>query len=156
GAGGAVDRSGAVEELEQSFDPPANAERELVETQRRLMRSEWVDFEAHLRVLNDDVVRRRGERAGVEAAVASLTRSVPVQRQRYEMREQLASTGAGSRLNQLEEQQRLLAEERELAVQRQRLVELAAGITQAESQVRQYESEFRRTHLADLNEAEQK
>jgi hemolysin D len=38
----------------------------------------------------------------------------------------------------------------------QRLVEITAAVAQAESQVRQYDSNFRRAHLAELNEAEQK
>jgi hemolysin D len=146
----------SLADLERRFTPAPDAPADVVATQRRLMLGERAELDAHLAVMRDDIRRRQAERAGVAAAIAGYERSIPILRERTEMRAQLAQTGAGSRLNLLTEQQQLVGEERELAVQRQHLGELAAGIAQAESQVRQTEAEFRRSHLSDLNEAEQK
>jgi hemolysin D len=146
----------SLADVEESFAPPENAPESIIRTQRRLMEGQWRETEARTRVLLDDIERRRAERAGIQATVTGLKGTVPVLRQRLDIRERLEREGNGTRIALLEDKQRLLTAEQDLAVASERLREVAATIALAENQARQYESEIRRTRLAELNEAEQR
>jgi hemolysin D len=148
--------AGSQAQLQRAFAPPKDMPAGIVATQSRLMLEQWQENAARLRVLQSDIARRQAERAGIAAAIAGLERSLPVQRERQRMRDELARSGDGSRLSLLDETQRLLSEERELAVQRERLAESSSAIRLAEDQMNQQRSESRRAQLAELNQAEQR
>ena len=146
----------SLADLEAAFTPPPGVPADAVATQRLLMIGQRTEYDTRLQVLGGDVRRRRGERASVEAAIAGLNRSVPILRERQQIRATLNNTGNGTRINLLEDTQRLVAEERELAVQQGRLIELAAAIKLSEDQIQQYQAETRRTLLTELSEAERR
>jgi hemolysin D len=146
----------SIKDLETAFTPPPSVAADLVTTQRQLMIGQWNDYEARLGVMRDEATRRRGERASVEAAIAGFNRTIPILRERQQIRATLESKGFGSRVALLEDSQRLATEERELAVQRERLVELTAAVKVADNQARQFQTEARRTLLTELTDTERK
>ncbi len=146
----------AVAGDEASFSPPEGATPWQVTLQRTLMVSQIEEFRAKLAGLDRQLAQSEANRAAVAATVEKLALAIPLLRQRAEVRKTLMEKELGSRMQYLELQQDLVEHEQELAVQQARLEEAKAALAALVEQRRQTESEFRRTNLADLAQAEEK
>jgi hemolysin D len=120
------------------------------------MVSQIEEFQAKLAGLDRQLAQNEANGAAVAATVEKLIVAIPLLRQRAEARKYLMEKEIGSRLQYLEVQQDLVEHEQELQVQQARLAEAKAGLGALVEQRRESESEFRRTNLGDLAQAEQK
>jgi hemolysin D len=121
-----------------------------------LTASESDEQNAKLAGLDREQQQHDANRAAVAATVDKLTALLPLLRQRVEMRRSLYDREYGSKLNYLSEQQQLVESERELVVQKHRLIEAEAALLAITERRHQTEAEFRRSLLADLTQAEEK
>ncbi|MGP0090888.1 MAG: HlyD family type I secretion periplasmic adaptor subunit [Xanthobacteraceae bacterium] len=141
---------------EVSFEVPERASSAQIELQRRFLRNQIDEVRAKLAHIDDQITQNDASRAAVAATVQKLTLSIPLLRQRADVRHHLSDQGLGSKLQYWETQQDLVEHEQELVVQQARLAEAIAAITALREQRRQTEAEYNRTNLSDLADAEQK
>ncbi|TWT13026.1 HlyD family type I secretion periplasmic adaptor subunit [Reyranella sp. CPCC 100927] len=131
--------------------PPAQAD-----LQRTLLLNQVNEYRAKLAVLDAEVTKRRAEQATAEIGIAKLEQALPLLKERSDARDQLASTGNGSKLIALEVKQQLVEMRHELRALRQRREELAAGLEALHRQRQQTEAEYAKTVLGQRVEAERK
>jgi hemolysin D len=146
----------AVEGGDAAFVPPDGALPAQVALQRTLAASQLDELRAKLAGLDRQRAQSEANRAAVAATVEKLALSIPLLRQRVEVRRKLMEKEIGSRMQYLELQQDLVEHEQDLAVQQARLEEAKAALAGLAEQRRQAEQEFRRTNLADLAQAQEK
>jgi hemolysin D len=135
---------------------PAGTSPDQLALIRQLLRSQIAEWQAKLAGLDRQAGQHDANRAAIAAAIDKLTATLPLVRQRLEMRKILFDREIGSKLNYLDATQQLIESEKELTVQRHRLVEAEAALAAIAEQRRQTEAEQRRAVLADLTEAEEK
>jgi hemolysin D len=139
-----------------SFAPPAGASAGDIQLERTLLQNQLEEHQAKLAGIDRQLAQNTANRDAVKATVEKLTASIPLLRQRVEVRKYLAEREVGSRLQYLEIQQDLVEHQQELNVQRARLVEAEAALASLKEQRRQAEAEFRRSNLVDLTQTQQK
>jgi hemolysin D len=121
-----------------------------------LVVSQVAEHRARLAQLDREQQQHDANRAAVAATIDKLTALLPILRQRVDMRKVLYDREYGSKLNYLGEQQQLIESERELVVQKDRLLEAEAGLLEIAEQRHQTEAEYRHALLAELSQAEAK
>lgn len=139
-----------------SFKAPEGASDDQVKLQQRLLATQVEEIRAKLQGFDQKIAEGDGNRNAVEQTIAKLNETIPLLKKRFEMRQELADKGYGSKLNALEVQQDLVASQNELLVQKGRLAEATATVAGYKEQRRQAEAEFRRGTLDDLSTAENK
>jgi len=135
---------------------PPGATPAQISLARQLIVSQVAGYRAKLAELDRQQAQHRANRAAVAATVDKLSALLPVLRQRLEMRKALYDRGFSSKLNYLAEQEPVIESERELVVQNDRLAEAEAALLAIAEQRHQAEAEFRRSHLTELAEEEEK
>lgn len=138
------------------FVLPEGTTDEQAAAQHRLLESQAAEIHAKLQGLDRQIAQSEGNRAAVQSTIAKLTKSIPLLKQRVEMRRTLARKGWESRMNVLTIEQDLIEHEQELQVQKGRLSEATEALASLREQRAQAEAEFRRKTLDDLAEAERK
>lgn len=132
---------------------PDGVPADVVQRQDALLVSQRAEHAQRLATLDADVARREADRDAIAVSVEQLGQSVPLLRQKHAMREELATTGHIPRAGVIESRLELMAMEKELAVQRNRQREAAAGREAALQQRAQARAEFRVRASAELSEA---
>lgn len=135
---------------------PEGVPGDVVQQQEALLSNKRAEHAQRLAMLDADVARREADRDAIAANVEQLGQSLPLLRQKHAMREELATTGHLPRTGVIESRLELMAMEKELAVQRNRLREAVAGREAALQQRAQARAEFRVRASAELNEAVRK
>lgn len=138
------------------FKPSAAVPETLRAGSRALLQSQVDEYNARQANLADEMARRRAERRTLETSIERAEKALPLLRQRVEARRELAEKGYGSRLVYLELQQQQIEQEHELTSLRQKREESNASLAGLEKQARQYQSEYAKTILTQLTEAERK
>lgn len=138
------------------YKPPREVPRAQADLQRALLLSQADEHLSRLAAFDSEADRKRAERRAVEASIGRIEQAMPLLRQRFEARRELADKGFGSKLTALELQQQLVEQEQELRGLRHRRDEVSAALVALERQKRQAESEYLKTVLAQLTEAERK
>jgi hemolysin D len=138
---------------EAAFDAPADAPAPIVEMQRQILIGRAAEHRARLAGLDAARARRRADRDAIQSSIAKLETSVPLVRKKHEMRESLARSGHVSQNSLIETNLELIATERELAVQRNRLAEATAMLASAAQTRAQAEAEFKSRTAGELAEA---
>jgi hemolysin D len=138
------------------FVPPPGADRAAAAIARREAEAEIADREAKLQGLNEEIAQHRAALEGVRAEVDRLTALGPIQEQRSKIYQQLADSGYGSTLQQLDAKEKQEDNLRSLEVQRRRIPELEAQIAGAEKARAQAEADVSKTALGALAEAQVK
>ena len=138
---------------EAGFEAPADAPAPIVEMQRQILASRIAEQRARLAGLDAEAARRRADRDAIQSSIAKLETSVPLVRKKHEMREALARSGHVSQNSLIETNLELIATERELAVQRNRLAEAQAMLAAAAQTRAQAEAEFKARAAGELAEA---
>ncbi|HEY4166469.1 MAG TPA: HlyD family type I secretion periplasmic adaptor subunit [Reyranella sp.] len=123
---------------------------------RALAASQVSEYRAKLAGLDRLAAKHAANRAAVAATVDKLSALLPILRERAEMRRTLYNRQIGSKLTYLGEQQQLIESERELTVQKSRLIEAEAALQETTEQRHQAEAENRRLRLAELAQAQAK
>lgn len=132
---------------------PAGMPSDVVQQQTALLASKRTEQAQRLATLDADVARREADRDAIAANIDQLRQSLPLLRQKHAMREELANTGHLPRTGAIESRLELMAMEKEMAVQQNRLREAAAGREAAVQQRAQTRAEFRARAGAELNDA---
>jgi hemolysin D len=136
--------------------PPPGATPAQLALTRQLLASQIAERDAKLASLDGQAAQHHANRAAVAAAIDKLTATLPLVRQRVEMRKILFDREIGSKLNYLDATQQLVESEKELIVQRHHLAEAEGALAAIAEQRRQTEAEQRHQVLADLTKAEEK
>ncbi len=138
------------------FEPSAAVPEAIRAGSRALLLSQVEEYNARQASLADEMARRRAERRTLETSIDRAEKALPLLRQRVDARRELADKGYGSRLLLLELQQQQVEQEHELLSLRHKREESNASLAVLEKQARQFQSEYRKTVLTQLTEAERK
>jgi hemolysin D len=138
------------------FISPPEATPVQITTQKSLAENQIGELRAKLSGLKHQIAQNEGNRAAVEATIIKLRQSIPMLKERAQMREYLSKKEYGSKLETLAAQQDLVEHEEELKVQQGRLAEATGGVESLRQQQKQAEAEFQHINLDKLTEAEQK
>ncbi|MDE0028379.1 MAG: HlyD family type I secretion periplasmic adaptor subunit [Deltaproteobacteria bacterium] len=139
----------------RAFRPPAGAPPEIVSINRDLLADQVASHRAHLQELDNRMAERRAQVRTLEAALAKHRRLLPILRERTAMRETLYRNNHGSRLAVIDEQERLVELEGNVALRERELAEAGAALAALRAQKERTVSEFyreRRAALATLRE----
>jgi membrane fusion protein, hemolysin D len=123
---------------------------------RQLLASQIAEHQAKLAGLDRQAAQHEANRAAVAAAMDKLTATLPLARQRFELRKTLFDRELGSKINYLDAKQQLIEAEKELIVLRHRLLEAEGALAAIAEQRRQTEAEQRYAVLAELTKAKEK
>lgn len=124
--------------------------------QQALLANRQLELRTRLSALEADVVRRQADREAIATNLTQLKRSVDLVRKRHEMRQELARTGHIAEVALIDTQLELANQERELAVQAQRLAESSAALNAAQQQKALAQAEFRSRVTGELVDATKK
>lgn len=126
---------------------------EVLDNQQAILENGRVELQTRLSALDADIARREADREAVSANLRQLRSSLDLVRKRHAMREELAQTGHIAELALIDTQLELASQEKDVAVQTQRLAEAAAGIRAAVQQKALALAEFRSKVTTELAEA---
>jgi hemolysin D len=138
------------------FTPPAGASQRLVEMHRQFLASQTAEHAAKLSEIGRQLAQKDAERETIAAMIAKLDATIPLLRERVNVRKYLYDKEVGSKITYLTEFQDLVGQQHDVLVQQSRLREAeaaVAGLTQARLKV---EAEYRRTLYEELAKAEQR
>jgi hemolysin D len=139
-----------------AFIQPVGATPTQIALTRHLLASEVAERNAKLAGLDRQAAQHQANREAVAAAIDKLDATLPLLRQRLEMRKKLFDSEVGSKLNYLDATQQLIEGEKELIVLRHRLVEAEGTLAAITEQRRQTEAEQRHAVFDELSKAEEK
>ncbi len=149
-------RASLAPKPEQAFEPPAGADALLVRTNRALLISQVEEVRAKLASIDQEIARKRADRASLEANIVKLEKMLPLAREQARARTELAERGYYSRLAALDAQQKLIDQEQSLSALRHNRDENIAAIASLERQRSQTEAEFQKNSLTQLADAERR
>ena len=138
------------------FHPPAGASPVQIGLHRQFLLNQNAEQHAKLATLDRQRAQREAERATVAASIGKLEATVPLLRQRVDVRKYLNDRQFGSKLTYLETLQDLTEHEQDLIVQKSRYREAEAALAAIIETRVQMEAEYRRTLFGELAIAEQK
>ncbi len=138
------------------FHAPADADPVLVANVREALISQLQEQGAKVAALEREAAQKAAEIDTARATSDKLDAEIPLQQQRVDMRKTLLTQGLESKITYLQEAQDLVANEKELVVQKSREKEAEASLQAIEAQRAQLTSEFRRTISDELVKAEAK
>jgi hemolysin D len=138
------------------FQPPADASPALIGLHRQFLLNQTAEQTAKLAALDRQQAQRESERATVAATIAKLEATIPLLRQRVEVRKYLNEREYGSKITYLEVLQDLVEHENELIVQKSHYRETEAAVAAVIQTRAQTAAEYQRTLFGELASAEQK
>jgi hemolysin D len=139
-----------------AFAPPENAPAEQVAVQRQLLESQIAEQNGKLAALDGQRAQKLAERATVGATIEKLQATIPVLKQRLEVRRYLSDREYGSKITYLEALQDSLEHEHDLVVQKSHYQEAEAALVALSGTREQTVSEYRHKLAVDLAGAAQK
>ncbi len=148
--------------LADSADPVADfhssleADPMLVANERQLLIDQVNEEGAKLATLDREAAEKAAERDTTQATIDKLAAEIPLQQQRVQMRQTLFEKGLESKILYLQEEQDLVANQKELLVQQSHKNEAAAALQALVDQRVQTVSEYQRGLADDLVKADAK
>ena len=146
-------RSSALLSGASSFDAPPDMPPEVVANQTATLQARLSEQRAKLAGLDADMGKRRADADAIQSNLAQLRASLPLVRQKHQMREDMAKTGHLAQSSALETQLELMNAEKEIAVQANRLKESQAGYQTVVQQRLQAVAEFKARSSNELADA---
>jgi len=146
-------RSSAQLSGASSIGAPAGMPAAVVANQTATLQARLSEQRAKLAGLDADLSKRRADSDAIESNLAQLRASLPLVRQKHQMREDMAKTGHLAQSSVLETQLELMNADKELAVQANRLKESQAGYQTAVQQRGQAVAEFKARSSNELADA---
>ncbi|MEZ5665463.1 MAG: HlyD family type I secretion periplasmic adaptor subunit [Burkholderiaceae bacterium] len=147
-----VDRQQALLDGNDLIEVDEDIPDEVMESQQAILDNRRAELSTRLAALDADVARRQADQAAISANVSQLRATLELVKKRHAMRQELAHSGHIAELALIDTDLELANQEKELAVQTQRLAEAAAGLDAARQQKALARAEFRSrvtTELAD-------
>ncbi|AGI23741.1 HlyD family secretion protein [Pseudomonas sp. ATCC 13867] len=156
-------RAGALlDAIEEGREPASLASRiaQASEAQQRSaqiwLRGQYLELQSTLQQSDAEIAQRTAEIQAARAWVAKLQESLPIARQLAADYKRLLDKAYVAKHAYMEKEQQRLDQERELAVQQARVLELQAAKQQAESRRQSVLAQTRRAMLDLLHESEQR
>lgn len=146
-------RLGAQLAGKDRFVVPEGMPEDIANNQQAVLQSRLAEQRAKLAALDADVQRRQANRLAAASTVEELTHSLPLIREKHEMREELAKTGHVAKTSLIESKVDLNKAERELVVQSESLKETQSNYQAALAQRNQTVAEYRARTAAEQVEA---
>ena len=138
------------------FKPPANADPELIVTQRQLLMNQVTEHRAKIAALVRQQAQKEAELATTSATLHKLETIIPVIQSRVDIRRTLVEKELGSKLGYFEVLQLLVEQQEEFSVQQSHLHETEAAIAAIRETRGQAAAEYRHAISDDLAKAGQK
>jgi hemolysin D len=138
------------------FVPPADADPELVATQRQLLLNQVTEHRAKIAALARQQAQKEAELATTTATIHKLETIIPVIQSRVDIRKTLVEKELGSKLSYFEVLQLLVEQQEEFNVQKSHLTETEAAIAAIRETRGQAAAEYRHTLSDELAKSEQK
>ncbi len=138
------------------FRPPGDASPDLVAMQKRYLLDQTAEHRAKAGALAQQMRQKQAERQTIAATIDKLQAIIPIAQQKADIRKELYDHQTGSKILYLEDLSALLDRQKELDVQKSRLIEADAALASITATHAQSESEYRRTLSTDLVEAQRK
>lgn len=138
------------------FHPPTGATPDMIVTQKHFLRDQFEEQRAKLAALDGQRAQKAAERNTVAATIDKLEATLPVLKQRLDIKQTLFEHETGSKANYLEMLQNYVEQEKEVAVQKSHLQESEAALAAITQTRDQTVSEYRRTRYSELVDAERK
>ncbi|WP_454720318.1 MULTISPECIES: HlyD family type I secretion periplasmic adaptor subunit [Cupriavidus] len=151
-----VARLTALMEDKPAMPPVEDLPADIARTQQALLTSALAEHRARLAALDAEIARKRADRDGAAASLEQIDASLPLVTKKNDMREELVKTGHIAETGLIETRLELLNFRKELALQRSRLSEAAAGLNAIRQQRAQAIAEFAARGSAGLAEASRK
>src|SRR5258708_40210813 len=111
------------------FTPPAGASRDLVEMHRQVLASQTAEHAAKLSEIDRQLAQKAAERETIAATIAKLGATIPLLRERVNVRKYLYEKEIGSKIIYLTEFQDLVGQQHDVLDQQSRLSEAEASAT---------------------------
>jgi hemolysin D len=138
------------------FHPPAGATADMIKTQKQFLHDQYEEQRAKLAALEGQRAQKAAERNTVAATIEKLQATLPVLKQRLDIRQTLYDHETGSKANYLELLQTYVEQQKEVEVQKSHLQESEAALAAITQTRDQTAAEFRRTRYTELVDAERK
>src|SRR6476659_2266203 len=138
------------------FTPPADADPELIATQRQLLQDQVTEHRAKIAALLRQQAQKEAEQATTAATIHKLETIIPVIQSRVDIRKTLVEKELGSKLPYFEVMQLLVEQQEEFNVQNSHLRETEAAIAAIRETRGQAVAEYRHSLSDDLAKSEQK
>jgi len=138
------------------FKPPADADPELIGTQRQLLLNQVAEHRAKIAALARQQAQKEAEQATTAATLHKLETIIPVIQSRVDIRKTLVEKELGSKLLYLTELQELVGQRQEILVQQSRFGEADSAIGVLMETRNKAIAEYERTLFEELAKAEQK
>ncbi len=138
------------------FSPPPHAPADLVADERRLLVEQDTEEAEKLAVLDRQREEKAADRDATAATVAKLEASLPILKERLDIRKTLYEHTTGSKASYLELLQPYVEAQHELEVQKQRYDQATAALAAITEEHGQTKESYRQKQLDDLVKAEQK
>jgi hemolysin D len=138
------------------LQPPAGATSAQIEMHRRFLVSQTTEQNQKLAEIDHQLAQKEAERSTVEATIKKLDVTIPLLRERVDLRKGLYDKELGSKLLYLTELQDLVAQQQEELVQKSRYQEVDAAIAAIGKARAKTAAEYERMLFDELTKAEQK
>lgn len=138
------------------FQPSVGMPKDITFNQIAMLQGRMAEQHAKLAALDADMAKRRADTDAIASNIAQLENSLPLIKQKHQMREDLAKTGHVAQTGLIETRLELINAEKELAVQGNRMKESQASYNAALQQRLQAIAEFRARTSTELVEAMKK
>jgi hemolysin D len=138
------------------FVPPADADPNLITTQRQLLLHQVTEHRAKIAALARQQAQKEAEQATTAATIHKLATIIPVIQSRVDIRKTLVEKELGSKLSYFEVVQLLVEQQEEFSVQKSHLKETEAAAAAIRETRGQAAAEYRHTLSDELAKAEQK
>jgi hemolysin D len=138
------------------FMPSADADPELISTQRQLLLNQVTEHRAKIAALSRQQAQKEAEYATTAATIHKLETIIPVIQSRVDIRKTLVEKELGSKLSYFEVVQLLVEQQEEFNVQKSHLKETEAAIAAIRETRGQAAAEYRHTLSDELAKAGQK
>jgi hemolysin D len=138
------------------FVPPADADPDLIGTQRQLLLNQVTEHRAKIAALARQQAQKEAEHATTAATIHKLETIIPVVQSRVDIRKTLVEKELGSKLSYFEVVQLLVEQQEELRVQNSHLKETEAAVAAIRETRGQAAAEYRHSLSDELAKAGQK
>ena len=145
------------QKLQLSFENVVDKENAMsIDNSHQWAQGEWDSYQASLAQLEASINRREADERATHAVVEKYRETLPIIQQREMDYRDLLDKKFIAKHEYLELKTSLIEQERDLAVQKERLAEMSASRVEAEREKMQFMAETRRLWLDKFNEAKQR
>ena len=138
------------------FQPPAGASPAQIAVESQYLLNEVTEQRSKLAALDKQKEQKEAERDTVGATIAKLQATIPLVKERVDIRKYLSQKQLTSKLTTLEAEQSLIEQQHDLVIQNNRYREAQHALAAIAETRKETEAEYRTKRFAELATAEQK